>query len=202
MINLSKGSKLNLTKEAPGLKNLKIGLKWGKQQYDGSFDFDLDLTTFMLDANERVKSEDRVVGYMSNNGGKATDNSQSVVYYGDNTTGSSGDDFDETVEIHLDKVPEDVQKIAFVCTIYEAETRKQKFGMVTNSIITGMDADNGDKAVFEFDLGEDFSSETALIAAEVYKHNGDWKFNSLASGYDGGLVAICKRYGIDAEGGI
>jgi tellurium resistance protein TerD len=151
----------------------------------------------MLNDKEQVTSEDRIVGYMNKDG---KDASGSVIYGGDNQTGGGDAEFDETMNIKLNQVPDDVQKIAFVATIYEAQKRKQKFGMVTNSIITGINASTN-QPIFNFDLGEDFSNETAIIAAEVYKYNGEWKFNPLASGYDGGLVAICKRYGIDAEGG-
>lgn len=197
MLNLSKGSKLNLTKEAPSLKNLLIGLKWGAQQYDGSADFDLDATAFMLSAGEKCLSEDRIVGYVNPDG---KDKSGAVSYGGDNRTGGSGADWDETITVSLDTVPSDVEKVSFVCTIYQAKERKQSFGMVSNCIMAGIDADTG-KQLFEFDLGEDYSSQTAIVAAEVYKHNGEWKFNAVAAGYDEGLAAICSRYGIEAENG-
>lgn len=197
MLNLSKGQKISLTKEAPGLTKMTLGLKWGAQQYDGQSDFDLDATVFMLDANERVASDDRIIGYMNPN---KQDKDGSVIYGGDNRTGGSGDEFDENMIIDLTKVPADVEKLALVCTIYEAKTRNQTFGMVSNSMLTAINNDTN-QPIFTFDLGEDFSCETAIIAAEVYRHNGEWKFNALSSGYAGGLADICKRYGIDAEGG-
>lgn len=196
MIDLQKGAKIDLSKEHPNLNQLKIGLKWGANQYDGP-EADLDVTAFMLDENENVTAVDRIIGYMSSDGHDLAD---SVQYAGDNREGSSGNDFDEVITVVLDRIPEDVDKISIVASIYEAEQRKQNFGMISNSVIIGINADT-EECIFKYDLGEDYSCETALVCAEVYRYNGSWKFNAVGAGYEGGLANICQRYGIETENG-
>ena len=116
---------------------------------------------------------------------------------GDNLTGE-GDGDDEQIEVDLTLVPNNIEKIAFTVTIYDAESRRQNFGQVSNAYCRIVDESTGTEIV-HFDLGEDFSIETALVVGELYKHNGEWKFNAIGSGFQGGLAALCAHYGIDAE---
>lgn len=116
---------------------------------------------------------------------------------GDNRTGD-GDGDDEVIDIKLDQIPTDYETIAVTVTIYDAENRLQNFGMVENAYVRVVDADTGEE-LMRFDLSEDFSTETALVVAEIYRHNGEWKFKAVGSGYSGGLKSLCNQYGIDAE---
>ncbi len=114
---------------------------------------------------------------------------------GDNLTGE-GEGDDEQIFIDLTKIPANVSKVAFTVTIYEAEERGQNFGQVSNSFIRIVDESTGQE-VIHYDLGEDFSIETAVVVGELYKHNGEWKFNAIGSGFQGGLAALCGHYGIE-----
>ena len=116
---------------------------------------------------------------------------------GDNRTGA-GEGDDEQIEVDLSLVPANIERIAFTVTIYDADKRRQNFGQVSNSYCRIVDEATGEEIV-HFDLGEDFSIETALVVGELYKHNGEWKFNAIGSGFQGGLAALCAHYGIDAE---
>lgn len=123
--------------------------------------------------------------------------SGSVKHMGDNLTGD-GDGDDEQIEVDLSKIPSNIEKVAFTVTIYDAETRHQNFGQVSNAFIRIVDEDTNAELI-RFDLGEDFSIETAVVVGELYKNNGEWKFNAIGSGFQGGLSALCSHYGIDAE---
>lgn len=189
-ISLQKGQKVDLTKGNPGLKHLMIGLGWDVNQFDGGTDFDLDASAFLLGDNGKVLTQDEFIFY-----GNLKHKSGSVTHMGDNLTGQ-GEGDDEQVQIDLSKVPENVTKIAFAVTIYEAEARKQNFGQVSNSFIRIVDEDTNQE-LLRYDLGEDFSIETAVVVGELYKNNGEWKFNAIGSGFQGGLAALCGNYGID-----
>ena len=191
-ISLQKGQRVDLTKDRPSLKNVLIGLGWDINHYDGETDFDLDASAFMTKANGKVGNENDFIFY-----GNLNHVSGSVQYMGDNRTGE-GDGDDEVIKVQLDKIPSDYDTISFTVTIYEAEKRLQNFGMVENAYVRLIDEDTGEELV-RFDLTEDFSTETALVVAEIYKRDGQWKFAAIGSGYDGGLKALCKEYGIDAE---
>jgi len=195
VINLSKGNKINLSKEAPGLKKIMVGLGWDTQKYDGADDFDLDASVFLVNKYNRTTAD----GFVFYNNLKGPNDS--VIHQGDNRDGSdiAGMDDDEQIYIDLDKVPEDIEKIAITVTIDQADKRGgQNFGMVENAYLRLLDTETG-KEVVHFDLGEEFSIETAIVVGEVYKHNGDWKFNAIAKGFSGGLLALCRNYGLDAE---
>ena len=191
-ISLQKGQRVDLTKDRPSLKNVLIGLGWDINHYDGETDFDLDASAFMTKANGKVGNENDFIFY-----GNLNHVSGSVQHMGDNRTGE-GDGDDEVIKVQLDKIPSDYDTISFTVTIYEAEKRLQNFGMVENAYVRLIDEDTGEELV-RFDLTEDFSTETALVVAEIYKRDGQWKFAAIGSGYDGGLKALCKEYGIDAK---
>ena len=189
-INLSKGQKVDLTKKNPGLKKIMVGLGWDVNAFDSGFDFDLDAAAFMLDASGKCPSDKEFVFY-----GNLVHSSESVKHMGDNLTGE-GDGDDEQILVDLTKVPANIERIAFTVTIYEAEARHQNFGQVSNSYIRLVDETTGTEMI-HYDLGEDFSIETAIVVGELYRNNGEWKFNAIGSGFQGGLAALCGHYGIE-----
>ncbi len=188
-ISLKKGQRVDLTKTNPGLKEICVGLGWDVNKYDGGSSFDLDTAAFLLSENDKVRQQGDFVFY-----GNLSHESGAVVHQGDNLTGE-GDGDDEQIMIDLSKVPTDIQKIAFTATIYEAEERKQNFGQVSNAYIRVIDSVNK-KELIRYDLGEDFSIETAVVVGELYRNGLEWKFNAIGSGFEGGLAALCGNYGI------
>lgn len=194
-ISLKKGGKVNLTKEAPGLKNLLVGLGWDVNEFDTGVAFDLDASAFLCGSNGRCKSDQDFVFY-----GNLEHNSGAVVHSGDNKVGGDGSEEgdEEEIQLDLDLVPNYVEKIAFTVTIYDAVKRRQNFGQVSNAYIRVVDRDSG-KELVRYDLGEDFSIETAVVAAEIYKSGNEWRFNAIGSGFQGGLAALCRHYGLDAD---
>lgn len=204
-VNLSKGNRISLKKVAmdagvQSLTKVVVGLGWDTNRYDGGAQFDLDACAFLLGSNGKIREDSDFVFYGSqkhNSQGQICDNAESVIHTGDNRTGD-GDGDDEQIIVDLTKVPASVERIAFTVTIDQADQRKQNFGMVENSMIHIMDAVTGTDLV-KFDLGEDFSAETAIIAAEIYRHNGEWQFNAIGSGFNGGLEALCANYGVTVE---
>ncbi len=191
-VSLNKGQKVSLTKENPGLANVVVGLGWDINQFDNGGAFDLDTAAFMLGDNGRCPSEKEFIFF-----GNLNHTSGSVQHLGDNKTGA-GDGDDEQIRINLTAIPENISRIAFTVTIYEAEERRQNFGQVNNAFIRIYNENNGEE-LLRYDLGEDFSIETAVVFGELYKHNGEWKFNAIGGGYQGGLAALCANYGIDVE---
>ncbi|MBQ3693107.1 MAG: TerD family protein [Clostridia bacterium] len=189
-INLSKGQKVDLTKGNPSLKNLMVGLGWDVNAFDGGYDFDLDASAFVLGANGKCPTDKDFIFY-----GNLVHQSGAVEHMGDNLTGS-GDGDDEQIVVDLSKIPPHIEKIAFTVTIYDADVRRQNFGQVSNAYIRIVDQATGQE-VIHYDLGEDFSIETAIVVGELYKRNGDWKFNAIGSGFQGGLAALCGHYGIE-----
>ena len=191
-INLTKGQKVDLTKGKPSLKKIMVGLGWDVNDFDSGADFDLDASAFILVANGKCRTERDFVFY-----GNLEHPSGAVKHMGDNLTGE-GEGDDEQILVDLNKVSADTEKIAFTVTIYDADKRRQNFGQVSNAFIRIVDESN-DEELIRYDLGEDFSIETAVVVGELYKHNGEWKFNAIGSGFQGGLAALCGHYGIDAE---
>ncbi|MBE6860152.1 MAG: TerD family protein [Ruminococcus sp.] len=189
-INLTKGQKVDLTKGNPGLKKIMVGLGWDVNVFDSGSAFDLDAAAFMLGANGKCPTENEFIFY-----GNLEHQSKSVKHLGDNLTGE-GDGDDEQITIDLNTIPANVEKIAFTVTIYDAETRNQNFGQVSNSFIRIVNEENNEELI-RYDLGEDFSIETAVVVGELYRHNGEWKFNAIGSGFQGGLAALCNHYGIE-----
>ena len=189
-INLSKGQKVDLTKGNPGLKNIMVGLGWDVNAFDTGADFDLDAAAFMLGSNGKCPTDKEFVFY-----GNLEHPSGAVKHLGDNRTGD-GEGDDEEMEIALVDVPANVERIAFTVTICEAESRRHNFGQVSNAYIRIVDKDTNQELI-RYDLGEDFSIETAIVVGELYKHNGEWKFNAIGSGFQGGLAALCGHFGIE-----
>ncbi|WP_455011329.1 TerD family protein [Haemophilus parahaemolyticus] len=188
-VSLSKGGNVSLSKSAPGLTKLVIGLGWDTRSTDGS-EFDLDGSAFLLTSNGKVRSDSDFIFY---NNLAAADGS--VEHTGDNRTGE-GDGDDESLIVHLDKLPASIDKIAVTVTIHEAESRKQNFGQVSNAFIRCVNSDNNQE-IARFDLTEDASTETAMIFGEIYRHNGEWKFRAVGQGFAGGLAALARNYGIN-----
>jgi len=188
-VSLQKGQKVDLTKSNPGLTKILIGLGWDTNKYDGSADFDLDAAAFLLGESGKVNTDADFIFY--NN---LKDASGSVVHLGDNLTGE-GDGDDEQLKIELSKVPQNISKISFTVTINDAETRKQNFGQVSNAFIRVCNGETGAELI-RYDLGEDFSVETAVVVAELYRNGTEWKFNAIGSGFHGGLEALCKNFGV------
>lgn len=189
-INLQKGQKVDLTKGNPGLSKLIVGLGWDTNKYDGGADFDLDASAFLLGDNGKVITQGDFIFY-----GNLKHTSESVEHMGDNLTGE-GDGDDEQITVNLSRVPENISRIAFTVTIYDSEIRRQNFGQISNAYIRIVDETTG-RELIHYDLGEDFSIETAVAVGELYRHNGEWKFNAIGSGYQGGLAALCASYGIE-----
>ena len=185
-VNLQKGQKVSLTKDNPGLNNVIVGIGWDINNFDTGGDFDLDSAAFMLTDAGRVSNQDDFIFF-----GNLTHPSGSVRHMGDNLTGA-GDGDDEQIRIELSKVPANISRIAFTVTIYDAEQRRQNFGQVSNAYVRIFDESNGVE-LLRYDLGEDFSIETAAVFGELYKNGAEWKFNAIGSGYQGGLAALCNN---------
>lgn len=188
-ISLQKGGNVNLSKEAPGLNKMVVGLGWDTRATDGAA-FDLDGAVFLLNTTGKVRSDSDFVFY---NNLKSVDGS--IVHSGDNRTGA-GDGDDESVTIDLARVPADVDKIAVCVTIHEADTRRQSFGQVSKAFVRCVNA-NGNTEIARYDLSEDGSTEAAMIFGEVYRAGPDWKFRAIGQGFKGGLGPLAKNYGVN-----
>jgi tellurium resistance protein TerD len=187
-ISLQKGGNVNLSKEAPGLTKMTIGLGWDTRATDGA-GFDLDGAVFLLNSSGKVRSDADFIFY---NNLKSADGS--IVHSGDNLTGA-GEGDDETVNIDLTKVPADIDKIVVGVTIHEADTRRQNFGMVSKAFIRCVNADGGTE-IARYDLSEDGSTEAAMVFGEVYRNGTDWKFRAIGQGFQGGLGPLAKSFGV------
>ena len=187
VVSLAKGQKVDLTKTNPGLTKVSVGLGWDTNKYDGSSEFDLDASVFLLNESGKVTGAEDFIFYNNTTGGNG-----SVVHSGDNLTGD-GEGDDEVVHVDLLNVPANIAKVTFTVTIHEADSRGQNFGMVSNAFIRVF---NESGELIRYDLGEDFSIETALVVGELYRHSGEWKFAAIGSGYQGGLAALCNDFGL------
>jgi len=190
-LNLKKGQKIDLTKTNPGLSQILAGLGWNPRVTDGK-DFDLDASAFLVGENGKCASEEDFIFYK-----QSQHASGAVVHTGDNRTGDGAGD-DEQILVNLAAVPANIQKIVFTVTIDEAEARGQNFGQVEDAYIRIVNSE-GDVELNKFDLSEDASIETALIAAELYRHGTEWKFAAVGQGFAGGLAALCRHFGLDVE---
>mgnify|MGYP001050839431 FL=1 len=191
-VNLAKGQRVSLDKN---MNMALIGLGWDTNRYDGGKDFDLDASAFLLNADGKVRKDEDFIFY-----GNLKSSDGSVTHTGDNLTGE-GDGDDEVLIVDFSKVPADIQKIAITVTIYDAQVRGQNFGQVSNAYVrVARMANENDMVgteVLKFDLAEEFSVETALVVCEIYKNNGEWKFNAVGAGYQGGLEALCRSFGVN-----
>lgn len=191
-ISLSKGQKIDLSKASPGLSRAIVGLGWDTNKYSGGFDFDLDASAFLVGENGKVQNDLDFIFYNNLQGANG-----SVVHTGDNRTGE-GEGDDEQIKIDFNKVPNHIHKIAITVTIHDAHQRKQNFGQVSNAFVRVVNQDNNEE-VLRYDLAEDFSIETAIVVCEIYRHNGEWRFSAVGSGFEGGLAALCRNYGLQVD---
>ncbi|MHB8075127.1 TerD family protein [Desulfosporosinus fructosivorans] len=189
-ISLKKGQKVDLTKTNPGLTKIFIGLGWDVNKYDGGKEFDLDTSAFMLSPEGKVADEKNFIYF---NNPKSAEGA--VIHSGDNKTGA-GDGDDEQIKIDLAIVPANVHKISFAITIHEAQERNQNFGQVSNAYVRVVNEATGEELI-RYDLGEDFSIETAIVVCDLYRNGQEWKFNAIGSGYQNGLAGLCKDFGLD-----
>ena len=189
-IQLKKGQKIDLTKGNPGLKHIRLGLGWDTNMFDGGDDFDLDVSLFMVGKSGKVEQDEDFIFY--NN---LKHPSEAVEHLGIYRTGD-GDGDDEEILVDFSKMPDRIEKIAVTVTIYEAKERRQNFGQVNNSYVRVVNSDN-EEELLRYDLGEEFSIETAIVVCEIYRHNGEWKFSAVGSGFEGGLEALCRSYGLN-----
>jgi tellurium resistance protein TerD len=188
-VSLSKGGNVSLTKEAPGLTNIIVGLGWDARTTTGS-DFDLDASAIMLKADGKVMSDQHFIFFNNLNSPD-----QSVQHQGDNLAGA-GEGDDEQIKVSLPGVPPDIDKIVFPVSIYDAESRQQSFGQVRNAFIRIVN-DQGGAEVARYDLSEDASTETAMVFGELYRAGSDWKFRAVGQGYASGLRGIAQDYGVN-----
>ncbi|MBF2057704.1 MAG: TerD family protein [Cyanobacterium sp. T60_A2020_053] len=188
-ISLQKGQRVSLNKVAPGLTAGFIGLGWDTNVTDTGVDFDLDASVFLLNAKEKLISDQHFIFY---NNLTSPDPDKSVRHMGDNLTGE-GEGDDEVIIVDLRKVPADVQRIVITVTIHEADKRGQNFGQVRNAFVRLVDVATKEE-VLRYDLEEDFSIETAIIMAELYRKDGEWRMNAVGAGYQGGLQSLLNRY--------
>lgn len=188
-ISLQKGGNISLSKEAPTMTKMILGLGWDVRATDGAA-FDLDASAFLLNASGKVRSDADFIFY---NQAKSADGS--VEHAGDNRTGD-GDGDDESIVVDLTRVPSDVEKVAVAVTIHDAESRNQNFGQVSSAYVRCVNEANNTE-VARFDLSEDASVETAMIFGEIYRHNGEWKFKAIGQGFKGGLGPLAQNYGVN-----
>ena len=188
-VSLSKGGNVSLTKEAPNLTAVVVGLGWDARTTTGS-DFDLDASALLTDEQGKVLSDQHFVFF---NNLKSPDGS--VEHTGDNLTGE-GEGDDEVINVNLATVPADVTKIVFPVSIYEAESRQQSFGQVRNAYIRVVNAADGAELA-RYDLTEDASTETAMVFGELYRHGAEWKFRAIGQGYASGLRGIAQDFGVN-----
>lgn len=169
-----------------------MGLGWDTNKYSGGYDFDLDASAFLLKEDKKVSSNQDFIYY-----GNLKHSSGGIEHMGDNLTGGNVGD-DEQIQVDLTRIPGDIDRIAIAVTIYEAEKRNQNFGQVSNAYIHVVDMTTGNE-LLRYDLGEDFSVETAMVVGEIYRYKGEWKFNVVGSGFKGGLKALCLNYGVNLQ---
>jgi tellurium resistance protein TerD len=188
-VSLTKGGNVSLSKQAPGLTAVVVGLGWDPRTTTGA-DFDLDASAIMVDANGRVLSDGHFVFF---NNLKSPEGS--VEHMGDNLTGG-GEGDDEQIKVNLATVPAEAGKVVFPVSIYEAEQRQQNFGQVRNAFIRIVNqADNSEIA--RYDLTEDAATETAMVFGEIYRSFGEWKFRAVGQGYASGLKGIAQDFGVN-----
>ncbi|MFZ2175236.1 MAG: TerD family protein [Rhodococcus sp. (in: high G+C Gram-positive bacteria)] len=188
-VSLTKGGNVSLTKEAPNLTAVAVGLGWDARSTTGT-DFDLDASAIAAGADKKVVSDQHFVFF---NNLRSPDGS--IEHVGDNTTGE-GEGDDEVINVNLAAVPANIESVLFPVSIYDAETRSQSFGQVRNAYIRVVDQANGTELA-RYDLSEDASTETAMVFGELYRHGAEWKFRAIGQGYASGLAGIARDYGVN-----
>jgi tellurium resistance protein TerD len=188
-VSLSKGGNVNLSKEAPGLNKISVGLGWDARVTDGAA-FDLDASGFLVKADNKVRSDADFCFY---NNKTVADGA--VVHAGDNQTGDAVGD-DESINVELGKVPADIEKVVFAVTIHDAAARNQNFGQVSKAYIRIVNQENNTE-IARFDLSEDASIETAMVFGEIYRNGADWKFKAVGQGFSGGLGPLAASFGVN-----
>ncbi|AYX86083.1 TerD family protein [Acinetobacter ursingii] len=188
-INLSKGGNINLSKTAPTMSKVDLGLGWNPRATDGKA-FDLDAVAFLTGEDGKVRLDGEFIFF-----NQKVSPCGSVTHNGDNRTGD-GDGDDETISVDLSKVPQEVAKIVFAVTIHEGQQNSQNFGMVDKAYIRVINQDANAEELARFDLSEDGSTEVAMIFGELYRHSGEWKFKAVGQGFSGGLGALAASYGV------
>ena len=188
-INLSKGGNINLSKTAPTMSKVDLGLGWNPRATDGKA-FDLDAVAFLTGEDGKVRLDGEFIFF-----NQKVSPGGSVTHNGDNRTGD-GDGDDETISVDLSKVPQEVAKIVFAVTIHEGQQNGQNFGMVDKAYIRVINQDANAEELARFDLSEDGSIEVAMIFGELYRHSGEWKFKAVGQGFSGGLGALAASYGV------
>ena len=190
-VSLSKGGNISLSKSAPSLKRISVGLGWESRSTTGA-DYDLDASAFLLGENGKVRRDEDFIFY-----NQLLSVCGSVEHTGDNRTGV-GDGDDETLKIDLGKISDSIKRIVISVTIDDAEAKKQNFGQISDAFMRIVNLDN-DIEIVRFDLTEDYSTETAMIFGEIYRHNGEWKFKAVGQGFAGGLGAMCNQFGVNVS---
>ena len=188
-VSLSKGGNVSLTKEAPGLTAVTVGLGWDVRTTTGT-DFDLDASAIVLGADGRVLSDKHFVFF--NN---LTTPDGTIEHTGDNLTGE-GEGDDEQINVNLQALPPEIDKIVFPVSIYDAENRSQNFGQVRNAYIRIVNQAGGAE-IARYDLSEDAATETAMVFGELYRNGAEWKFRAVGQGYASGLVGIAQDFGVN-----
>ncbi|GHF06254.1 MULTISPECIES: TerD family protein [Streptomyces] len=188
-VTLSKGGNVSLSKEAPGLTAVTVGLGWDVRTTTGA-DYDLDASALLCDVSGRVLSDQHFVFFNNLSSPEG-----SVRHSGDNLTGG-GDGDDEQIQVDLAAVPAQAARIVFPVSIYDAEQRGQSFGQVRNAFIRVVNQADG-REIARYDLTEDASTETAMVFGEVYRHGGEWKFRAIGQGYASGLAGIAQDFGVN-----
>lgn len=191
-ISLAKGQRIDLTKSNPGLTKVIIGLGWDINKYSTGQDYDLDASAFLLREDGKAKGMEDFLFYNNSNLYNGA-----VIHTGDNRTGE-GDGDDEQIIVEFSKIPDNIQRVGITVTIHDAQARNQNFGHVSNAFVRVVDEATG-REVLRYDLGEEFSLETAVVICELYRQGTEWKFQAVGSGFSGGLAALCKNYGLDAQ---
>ena len=187
-VTLTKGGNVSLSKAAPGLSKVIVGLGWDARSTAGA-DFDLDASALLVGTNGKVLSDMHFVFFNNLSSPEG-----SVEHTGDNLTGE-GEGDDEVLNVDLTRIPAAVDKVVFPVTIYDAEAQRLNFGMVRNAYIRVVNAAN-DAEITRYDLSEDASTETAMVFGELYRHSGDWKFRAVGQGYSSGLAGIARDFGV------
>ena len=188
-VSLSKGGNVSLSKEAPGLTAVSVGLGWDIRSTTGT-DFDLDASAIALGADKKVLSDQHFIFF---NNLRSPDGS--IEHTGDNLTGE-GDGDDEVINVNLAGVPPQIDAVVFPVSIHEADNRGQSFGQVRNAYIRVVNRANGSE-IARYDLSEDASTETAMVFGELYRHGSEWKFRAVGQGYTGGLGPLARNYGVN-----